>query len=169
MRLRWTHKVMLAGTAALVAATSYYAASSGSSSSSSPRKYEVDHLISLELGGSNSIKNLWLEPGFPNPKDKLENRLHAMVCDGEISLTQAQHDIATNWVQAYQSLIGSAPKPPARYDPRSLWSLPTHSLTPGEIDRSANRTVVCTTSTRTRRNVPQSEKDQVYQEYGVSH
>src|SRR5579871_616744 len=24
-----------------------------------PHEYEVDHLISLELGGSNSIKNLW--------------------------------------------------------------------------------------------------------------
>src|SRR5271166_4368980 len=26
-----------------------------------PGDYEVDHLISLELGGSNSIKNLWPE------------------------------------------------------------------------------------------------------------
>ena len=24
-----------------------------------PKEYEVDHLISLELGGSNSLKNLW--------------------------------------------------------------------------------------------------------------
>jgi hypothetical protein len=27
-----------------------------------PRAYEVDHLISLELGGSNSVRNLWPEP-----------------------------------------------------------------------------------------------------------
>ena len=26
-----------------------------------PGKYEVDHLISLELGGSNDIRNLWPE------------------------------------------------------------------------------------------------------------
>src|SRR5437764_1619157 len=26
-----------------------------------PGEYEVDHLISLELGGSNSIRNLWPE------------------------------------------------------------------------------------------------------------
>ena len=45
-----------------------------------PYQHEVDHLISLELGGSNAIKNLGLEPyagrwGAQN-KDVLENRLH---------------------------------------------------------------------------------------------
>lgn len=169
MTWRWTHKAMVVGTAALVAGTSYYAASQGSSAPSSPNKYEVDHLISLELGGSNSIKNLWPEPGFPNPKDKLENRLHAMVCSGQISLLQAQHDIATNWVQSYRTLVGPAPTSPSKYDAHNEWSLPTRSLTPGVVDPKANKTVVCTTSTSTRRNVPQSEKNQVYQEYGVSH
>jgi hypothetical protein len=168
MSLRWTHKAMLVGTAALVAGTSYYAASRGSSTPSSPQqRYEVDHLISLELGGSNSIKNLWPEPGFPNPKDKLENRLHAMVCNGQLSLLQAQHDIATNWVHYYQQYMGSAPNPPAHYDPHNVWSLPTGSLTPGDIDRSVTKKVVCTTSTSTRRSVSQSTKDKVYAEYGV--
>jgi hypothetical protein len=74
----------------------------------SPRRYEYDHLISLELGGApNDAKNLWPEPGAsPNPKDRLENRLHAMVCDGSITLAQAQREIATNWVKAYHRLIG---------------------------------------------------------------
>ncbi|MEI5617048.1 HNH endonuclease signature motif containing protein, partial [Streptomyces brasiliscabiei] len=27
-----------------------------------PGDYEVDHIISLELGGSNDIKNLWPQP-----------------------------------------------------------------------------------------------------------
>jgi len=62
---------------------------------------EYDHLISLELGGSSDTKNLWFESGpIPNPKDKVENRLHAEVCSGKITLQQAQHEISTDWTKA---------------------------------------------------------------------
>ena len=48
----------------------------------------------------NDPRNLWPEPGgSPNPKDSVENTLHAMVCDGQIRLAQAQHIIATRWVR----------------------------------------------------------------------
>ncbi len=72
--------------------------------SHAPGQYEVDHLISLELGGSNDISNLWPEaaattPGF-HQKDGEENRLHAAVCNGSISLQQAQQEIAQNWLSA---------------------------------------------------------------------
>jgi hypothetical protein len=74
----------------------------------SPGEYEVDHLISLELGGSNDISNLWPEAASPTPgfhqKDQVENYLHDQVCNSQISLAQAQHEIATNWLQVYQSL-----------------------------------------------------------------
>ena len=62
--------------------------------------YEYDHLVSLELGGAvNDPRNLWPEPGAsPNPKDAVEDELHDMVCDGEISLARAQRIIATDWV-----------------------------------------------------------------------
>ena len=75
--------------------------------SGSPHDYEYDHLIPLELGGApNDLHNLWPEPGAtPNPKDRLENRLHRMVCAGTISLTAAQHEIATNWVKKYHQLF----------------------------------------------------------------
>ena len=67
---------------------------------------EVDHLIPLELGGSNDMKNLWPEPSAPQPgyheKDQLENELHAMVCSGKISLADAQNCISTNWVKCWQ-------------------------------------------------------------------
>jgi len=76
-----------------------------------PYKHEIDHLISLELGGSNSIGNLWPEPYAgkwgATTKDALENRLHAMVCAGEISLRAAQHQEATNWVKAYTHYVGT--------------------------------------------------------------
>ncbi len=66
--------------------------------------YEEDHLIPLELGGSPSDpKNLWPEPGkIPNPKDKIENSCHDKVCNGQISLAEAQKEIATNWPTACQ-------------------------------------------------------------------
>ena len=64
-----------------------------------PAHYEEDHLISLELGGHpNDPRNLWPEPGAsPNAKDSVENLLHQRVCSGEISLTDAQRAIATDW------------------------------------------------------------------------
>lgn len=72
----------------------------------SPGEYEVDHLISLELGGSNDIANLWPEPADPRPgfheKDKVENYLHSRVCDGATTLKDAQYQIAHDWMAVYQ-------------------------------------------------------------------
>lgn len=62
---------------------------------------ELDHLVSLELGGSNDITNLWPEVGtVPNPKDKVENALRRAVCDGKVSLRAAQRAIASDWMTA---------------------------------------------------------------------
>ena len=69
--------------------------------------FEYDHLVSLELGGArNDARNLWPEPGAsPNPKDSLENRLHARVCDGQMTLAAAQRAVAQDWVAAYHRSI----------------------------------------------------------------
>jgi hypothetical protein len=76
--------------------------------SHTPGQYEVDHLVSLELGGSNDIANLWPELASPKPgfheKDKVENYLHSQVCTGAISLKQAQIQIATNWLAVYNQM-----------------------------------------------------------------
>lgn len=84
-------------------------------------QYEIDHLISLELGGADIKENLWpqfYEEGAPNDiptalldlgahaKDKLENFLHAAVCHGEMPLEQAQKEISTDWIGAYKKYIG---------------------------------------------------------------
>ena len=62
---------------------------------------ELDHLVSLELGGSNDPRNLWIEPGkLPNPKDTIENALHKAVCDHKVTLAAAQQAIATDWTTA---------------------------------------------------------------------
>jgi hypothetical protein len=78
-------------------------------------QYEIDHLISLELGGSNAIGNLWPElndhpHGYLNSKDILENHLHALLCTGKISLRSAQTLIASNWVTTYHRFLGAWPK-----------------------------------------------------------
>jgi hypothetical protein len=72
--------------------------------------YEIDHLISLELGGSNDLKNLWAEAATPKPgfheKDSVENFLHDQVCSGKMALKQAQTAIATNWKQFLSNSTG---------------------------------------------------------------
>lgn len=63
--------------------------------------YELDHLISLELGGDNAATNLWPEPYAgaegARHKDVLETRLKVLVCQHALALATAQHAIATDW------------------------------------------------------------------------
>lgn len=83
--------------------------------------YEEDHLISLELGGAPSAEaNLWPEPYATaegaRAKDRVENKLHTLVCNHAITLATAQRAIARNWWAAYQTYVGtttasSAPAP----------------------------------------------------------
>lgn len=75
-----------------------------------PSLYEEDHLISIELGGHpRSEKNLWPQPWDgkygAHEKDKIENRLHKLVCDGTLTLKAAQQMIAKDWIKAYQEYI----------------------------------------------------------------
>ncbi|MGB8989283.1 MAG: zf-HC2 domain-containing protein [Candidatus Sulfotelmatobacter sp.] len=72
-----------------------------------PDDYEVDYLIAPGLGGAEDIHNLWPEPYTSRTwnahvKDALEERLHEMVCGGELDLSTAQRDIATDWIAAYK-------------------------------------------------------------------
>jgi hypothetical protein len=71
-------------------------------------QYEVDHYVSLELGGSNDISNLFPEAAAPTPgfheKDKVENYLHDQMCSSNLTLAEAQRQIATNWLAVYQQM-----------------------------------------------------------------
>jgi hypothetical protein len=71
--------------------------------------YEVDHRISLELGGENAADNLMIQPYFggcnAHHKDKLENRLHRMICAGEIQVKEAQDLIYNHWIYGYRKYI----------------------------------------------------------------
>ena len=63
------------------------------------RTYETDHLIRLSLGGSNDAANLWPQPeDDAKVEDRVEHWLHARVCRGDLSLTEAQEPIAADWL-----------------------------------------------------------------------
>jgi len=71
---------------------------------------EIDHIVPLELGGSNDGANLFPEraPGY-HAKDRLENELHDLVCSGRMQLRAAQRGIAADWPALYRRLFGTAP------------------------------------------------------------
>ncbi len=71
------------------------------------KAYQVDYLINPQLGGDDSLQNLWPEPYHATvwnatTKDALETRLHGMVCNGQIDLRSAQQELATDWIAAYK-------------------------------------------------------------------
>jgi hypothetical protein len=76
-------------------------------------KVEIDHFVSLEIGGSNDVTNLWPEYYDPAPgqsgylgarqKDVVETELHREVCGGKINLSMAQLLIRT-WPDYYRKL-----------------------------------------------------------------
>lgn len=82
-------------------------------SDANPSDYEEDHLIPLELGGNPSDpKNLWPEPyyvsipdGGARAKDDVENYLHKQVCAGNLTLEEAQKEIAADWYRIYVTSI----------------------------------------------------------------
>jgi hypothetical protein len=70
----------------------------------------LDHLIPVELGGSNEPENLWpqaeqKEYGFA-AKNELEVKLRELVCTSKtLSLKDAQDAIRKNWVKAYDKYV----------------------------------------------------------------
>ena len=73
---------------------------------------ELDHLISLELGGSDTLDNIWPQCGpdgvalndrYFKQKDLVENLLAKLVREGKMDLGTAQRGIATDWTQFLQT------------------------------------------------------------------
>jgi hypothetical protein len=71
------------------------------------REYELDYLITPELGGMPDARNLWPERYSTTVwnarvKDELEELLPQLICRGQLDLATAQRDIADNWIAAYK-------------------------------------------------------------------
>ncbi len=80
--------------------------------------YELDALITPELGGTAAPENLWPQR-YASPtwnahvKDALEQLLAERVCRTEMTLEQAQRDLALDWVAAYKRYFGTDEPIPA--------------------------------------------------------
>ena len=77
-----------------------------------PAEYELDFLITPELGGAAEPANLWAERyrqsiWNAHVKDELEELLPRLVCAGKLRLDVAQRDIATDWIAAYQKYFNT--------------------------------------------------------------
>jgi hypothetical protein len=71
-------------------------------------EYELDYLITPELGGSADRLNLWPERygarvWNARVKDELESLLPQLVCRGPIEHTTAQQDISAAWIAAFHN------------------------------------------------------------------
>lgn len=79
---------------------------------------EYDHLISIELGGSNDVTNLWPQPiAEAKVKDGLEDYLHAKVIEGKLPLPEVQKRIAADWVKLWNDVGQPGPNHPGLEDP----------------------------------------------------
>jgi len=79
---------------------------------------ELDHLISLELGGADTLDNIWPQCGpdgvtlparYFKMKDTVENYLAAEVKAGRMDLGGAQRGIATDWTQFLHPALDACP------------------------------------------------------------
>lgn len=61
---------------------------------------EWDHLIPRELGGADTLANIWpmTDRDADQRKDRLENELHRQVCAGRLDLAEAQQRARQFWV-----------------------------------------------------------------------
>ena len=107
--------------------------------------YELDHFIPLELGGDNAVTNLWPESAAPDPgfhaKDQVENYLHKQVCNGSISLTDAQDLIKTDWYQVFLTMGQAALGIAAQAQSTTIPVAPTTALAP--VTNSGGATGKC--------------------------
>ncbi|PZR71740.1 MAG: HNH endonuclease [Chthoniobacterales bacterium] len=74
-------------------------------------EFKIDHLIPRELGGADSIDNLWpqsliTKPYGPERKDLLTQTLLARIAAGQMTLAQAQEQIRKDWIDAFIENVG---------------------------------------------------------------
>jgi hypothetical protein len=74
-------------------------------------EFKIDHLIPRELGGADSIDNLWpqsvrVRPYGADRKELLTEVLLTRIAKGQITLAQAQEDIRRDWIDAFIDHVG---------------------------------------------------------------
>jgi hypothetical protein len=74
-------------------------------------EFKIDHLIPLELGGADTVDNLWpqslrAKPYGADRKELLTEVLLVRVRKGEMTLAQAQEQISRDWIDAFIDHLG---------------------------------------------------------------
>lgn len=74
-------------------------------------QFKIDHLIPRELGGADSLENLWPQsirarPYGTDRKELLTEVLLARIAKGQITLAQAQDQISKDWIDAFIDHVG---------------------------------------------------------------
>jgi hypothetical protein len=73
----------------------------------------ADGELAVCSGGSEAQKTFTIygrnlttrRPGMHTSRDDLEERLHQLICGGNLDLTTARRDVATNWIAAYKKYL----------------------------------------------------------------
>lgn len=74
-------------------------------------EFKVDHLIPTELGGADTIDNLWPQSLYARPysalrKELLTHTLQARIAAGQMTLAQAQKEISEDWISCFVDQLG---------------------------------------------------------------
>jgi hypothetical protein len=74
-------------------------------------QFKVDHLIPLELGGADTIDNLWPQslrtrPYDADRKELLTEVLLQRIRTGRMTVAQAQEEIRKDWIDAFVDYLG---------------------------------------------------------------
>jgi hypothetical protein len=74
-------------------------------------EFKIDHLIPLELGGADTIDNLWpqslrAKPYGADRKELLTEVLLERIRAGRITIAQAQDQIRSDWIDAFVDHLG---------------------------------------------------------------
>jgi hypothetical protein len=74
-------------------------------------EFKIDHLIPVELGGADTIDNLWpqslrAKPYDADRKELLTEMLLARIRAGQMTIIQAQEQISRDWIDAFIDHLG---------------------------------------------------------------
>ena len=74
-------------------------------------EFKVDHLIPTELGGADSIDNLWPQSLLTRPygaqrKELLTQTLLLRISAGKMTLAQAQKEMQEDWISSFVDHLG---------------------------------------------------------------
>ena len=74
-------------------------------------EFKIDHLIPIELGGADTIDNLWpqglrIKPYGADRKELLTELLRERIRAGRMTIGQAQEEIRRDWIDAFVDHLG---------------------------------------------------------------